>query len=229
MTDLKRHLKGSTSYTPVDPLKADFRNFLYAIWKHLGLPDPTLFQYDIAYWLQHGPRRLVIEAFRGIGKSWMTVAFVCWLLYCDPQIKVLVVSASKVKADEFSTFCLQLLREVPFLKHLAPRSDQRQSMVAFDVALAKPDQAPSVKSVGITGQVTGSRADVIVADDIEVPHNSDTQGKRDKLLELIKEFDAVIKPGGRIIYLGTPQTEQSIYNELPNRGYVVRIDRKSVV
>jgi hypothetical protein len=83
--------QGSTSLTPADPLKADFRNFLWAVWRHLGLPEPTPVQYDIAHFLQHGPRRLVIEAFRGVGKSWITVAFVCWLLYCDPQLKIVVV------------------------------------------------------------------------------------------------------------------------------------------
>lgn len=165
----------------------------------------------------------MIEAFRGVGKSWITTTFVLWNLYSNPDLKIMVVSASATKANEFSTFCLQLIHDVPFLKHLAPRHDQRQSMVAFDVGPAKPDQSPSVKSIGITGQLTGSRADVIVADDIEVPHNSDTQGKRDKILELVKEFDAVLKPGGRILYLGTPQTEQSVYNTLPDRGYVTRI------
>lgn len=226
MTELKKQLKNSTSLTPPhDPLKADFRNFVFKIWQHLGLPSPTDIQYDIALWLQHGPKRLITEAFRGVGKSWITAAFVLWLLYCDPDKKVMVVSASATKANEFSTFCLLLIRDVPFLKHLAPSHDQRRSLIAFDVGPAKPDQSPSVKSVGITGQLTGSRADVIVADDIEVPHNSDTQGKRDRLLELIKEFDAVLKPlsTSRIVYLGTPQTEQSIYNELPKRGYVIRI------
>jgi hypothetical protein len=206
-----------------DPLKADFRNFLYAIWKHLGLPDPTPIQYDIALYLQHGPRREVIEAFRGVGKSWITTAFVLWLLYCDAQLKIMVVSANATKANEFSTFAKQLINEVPFLSHLKPNHDQRTSMLAFDVGPAKPDQSPSVKSVGITGQLTGSRADVIVADDIEVPHNSDTQGKRERILELIKEFDAVLKPNGRVVYLGTPQTEQTIYNTLPDRGYTIRI------
>ena len=224
MGDLKAKLKGSTALsTPPDPLAEDFRNFLYAVWKYLGLPDPTPVQYDIAYWLQHGPRRLVTEAFRGVGKSWITAAFVCWLLYRNPQFKIMVVSASAPKANEFSTFTQQLINNMPLLAHLKPGDNQRRSMVSFDVGPAMPDQSPSVKSVGITGQLTGSRADVIVADDIEVIHNSDTQGKRDRLLELVKEFDAVLKPGGRIVYLGTPQTEQSVYNTLPERGYVVRI------
>lgn len=220
MTDLK----SSTSIsTPRDPLKEDFRNFLYVVWKHLNLPDPTPVQYDIAWFLQHGPKRFVIEAFRGVGKSWITSAFVVWLLFCNPQLNILVVSASKLRADEFSTFTLRLIMEMELLAHLRPKDGQRQSKISFDVAPAQADHAPSVKSVGITGQIAGSRADVIIADDIEIPNNSATQTMRDKLSEQVKEFDAVVKPGGRIGFLGTPQTEQSLYNKLPERGYVVRV------
>ena len=80
-----------------------------------------------------------------------------------------------------------------------------------------------MKSVGVTGQLAGSRADVLIADDIEVPNNSATQGMRDKLSEAVKEFDAILKPDGRIIYLGTPQNQESLYNKLPDRGYELRI------
>ena len=206
-----------------DPIKKDFRNFLYLVWKHLDLPDPTPIQYDIAYNLQHGPKRLIIEAFRGVGKSWITSAFVCWLLLNNPQLKILVVSASKQRADDFSTFTKRLIHEMPLLQHLAAREGQRDSNVAFDVGPSAPAHAPSVKSVGITGQLAGSRADVIIPDDIEIPNNSLTQAMRDKLSAAVKEFDAVLtpKPTSRIIYLGTPQCEMSIYNTLEERGYVL--------
>lgn len=201
----------------------DFRNFVYAVWEHLKLPVPTDLQYDIAQYLRFGPRRRVIEAFRGIGKSWLTVAYVCWLLWKSPQHKILVVSASKERADAFSIFVKQLIETMPELAFLKPRNGQRDSNLAFDVGPALPDQSPSVKSVGITGQITGSRADTIIADDIEIPKNSATIVQREKLGELIKEFDAVVKPGGEILYLGTPQTEESIYNKLPERGYEIRV------
>lgn len=201
----------------------DFRYFLILVWRHLMLPDPTWVQMDIAGFLQWGPRRLIIEAFRGVGKSWITSAYVCWRLLRNPQIKIMVVSASKERADQFSTFTLRLIHEMPMLQHLVPKSDQRQSKIAFDVGPAIADHSPSVKSVGIFGQLTGSRADEIIADDVEVPNNSETQSMRDKLSERVKEFDAVLKPGGKIKYLGTPQTEESLYNDLPGRGYEVRI------
>ena len=202
----------------------DFKNFLYLAWKHLNLPNPTPVQYDISDYLQNADeRRIVIEAFRGVGKSWITSAFVCHQLLLNPQENILVVSASKTRADDFSTFTLRLIHEMPILAHLKPRDGQRMSKISFDVAPAKASHAPSVKSLGITGQLTGSRAGIIIADDVESANNSMTQMMRDKLAETIKEFEAVLKPGGRIIFLGTPQTEMSIYNLLDERGYKTRI------
>jgi hypothetical protein len=209
--------------TELDPRLKDFRNFLHVVWKHLGLPKPTPMQYDIARYLQNGPRRCVVEAFRGVGKSYVTSAFVCHQLLLDPTKNILVVSASKQRADDFSTFTLRLIEDMPILAHLRPKENQRYSKVAFDVGPAPAQHAPSVTSKGITSQITGSRADLIIADDIEVTNNSMTQAMREKLADSIKEFDAVLKPGGRIVYLGTPQTENSIYNLLPDRGYEIRI------
>lgn len=217
---------GKPRSTKAARLKADFRNFLFLCWKHLRLPPPTPVQYDIASYLQNGPKRLVIEAFRGVGKSWITSVFVLWLLYRNPQLKILVVSASRDRADSFSTFTKRLIYEIPELNHLKPRGKDRDSNIMFDVAPARASHAPSVKSVGIFGQLTGSRADVIIADDVEVPKNSYTQTMRYRLSEAVKEFDAVLSTNEehqRIIYLGTPQTEESLYNILPGRGYAVRI------
>ena len=204
----------------------DFRNFLYVTWQHLNLPHPTNVQYDIADYLQtKDEKRKIIEAFRGVGKSWITSAFVCWRLLINPQEKILVVSASKQRADDFSIFTKRLLGEMEILQHLAPNDDQRNSNIAFDVAPSRASHAPSVKSVGVTGQMTGSRASLIIADDVESANNSATQTQREKLSETIKEFEAILTPDptSEIIYLGTPQTEESIYNVLAERGYKQQI------
>ena len=203
----------------------DFRNFLYLVWKHLNLPDPTPLQYDIADFMQDGPKRSVIMAFRGVGKSWICSAYAVHQLLLDPTKNILVVSASKNRADDFSTFTLKIIHDIPVLQDLIPKNDQRFSKIAFDVGPAPAAHAPSVKSLGISSQLTGSRADIIIADDIEVPNNSATQGMRDKLDEQVKEFEAIIKPldTSRILFLGTPQCEDSIYNKLRERGYNARI------
>ena len=203
-------------------LKTDFRYFLTAVWAHLKLPTPTRAQLCIAEYLQHGPKRLQIQAFRGVGKSWITAAFVLWTLFNDPDKKIMVISASKDRADSFSIFCQRLILEVNWLSHLKPKSDdQRWSRVSFDVGPAKPHQAPSVKSVGITGQLTGSRADLMILDDVEVPGNSMTELMREKLLQLCTEAESILTPkrDSRIMYLGTPQTTFTIYRKLAERNY----------
>jgi len=202
-------------------LKQDFKLFLQALWEQLELPSPTRAQYSIADYLQHGPKRLQIQAFRGVGKSWITGAFVLWTLFNDNERKIMIISASKERADNMSIFLQKLIIETPWLSHLQPKSDDsRWSRISFDVACS-PHQAPSVKSVGITGQLTGSRADLMILDDIEVPGNSMTELMREKLLQLCTEAESILTPkrDSRIMYLGTPQTTFTVYRKLAERSY----------
>ena len=202
-------------------LQGDFKLFLQALWDQLDLPQPTRAQYAIADYLQSGPKRLQIQAFRGVGKSWITGAFVLWTLFKDPEKKIMIISASKERADNMSIFLQKLIIETPWLKHLQPKSDDsRWSRISFDVNCT-PHQAPSVKSVGITGQLTGSRADICVLDDIEVPGNSMTELMREKLLQLCTEAESILTPkdDSRIMYLGTPQTTFTVYRKLAERNY----------
>lgn len=205
-------------------MKEDFVFFLFVLWKALSLPVPTRCQIDMARKLSAGDnRRFILQAFRGIGKSFITCAFVVWKLWNNPDLKFMIVSASKERADANSIFIKRIIDLMPQLQELKPKHGQRDAVISFDVGPAKPDHSPSVKSVGITGQLTGSRADILIADDVEVPNNSATQAARDRLSELVKEFDAILKPGGTIIYLGTPQNEMTLYRELEGRGYTTTI------
>lgn len=204
--------------------KKDFRIFVYMVWHAIGLPEPTEIQYEMAKAIQTPPSdRTIIMGFRGVAKSFITCCYAAWALWNDQQMKVMVVSASKDKADANAIFIKRIIGVLPFLDHLKATDKQRNTQNLFDVGGARPDISPSVKSIGITGQITGTRADLLIADDVEVTNNSATQTQRDQLGERIKEFDAVLKPNGRIIYLGTPQNEMSIYNELQHRGYTAII------
>ena len=205
----------------VDLLKSDFKLFLQAMWGQLDLPSPTRAQYAIADYLQHGPKRLQVQAFRGVGKSWITGAFVLWTLFNDQEKKIMIISASKERADNMSIFLQKLIMETPWLKHMIPSGDNsRWSRISFDISCS-PHQAPSVKSVGITGQLTGSRADLMVLDDIEVPGNSMTELMREKLLQLCTEAESILTPkkDSRILFLGTPQTTFTVYRKLAERAY----------
>lgn len=225
-------------------LYESFPAFLEKVWEHLGLPAPTAAQYEIAHRLQYGydtheaktlpadalarleaaPREDIIRAFRGLGKSYITAAFVIWRLMRNPRDeKVLVVSAAGGKAKEFVSQVKGLISSMPLVSWLIDGTrefgeDRRDTAEEFDVAGSSLSQSFSVKARGITGQITGSRATLIVADDIEIPANSKTEDGRRTILNVVRsDFGPIVKTEhgrGDTIFLGTPQTEESVYNVL---------------
>lgn len=208
-------------------LRGNFLKFLWYVWTRLLLlPKPTRVQLDIARFLVGGGKRRFIQAFRGVGKTFLTAAYVVWRLWNNPDLKIMIVSANEAFATEIASFIKQIIDHEAgdeLWPELRARPGQRSSALIFDVGPAKADKSPSVKAVGITGQLTGSRADLVISDDVEVPKNSETETMREKLETKTKEYAAILKPGGEIVYLGTPQSEQSIYRKLPEKGYEVRI------
>lgn len=208
----------------IEKARKNFWAFVYIVWKSIQLPNPTPIQVDIARFLEAPPSdRIILQGFRGVAKSFLTCAYAAWRLWNDRQLKVLVISASSDRADANARFIKRIIHTLPFLAGMKATKDQLDTQNLFDVGGAVADISPSVKSVGITGQITGTRADILISDDVEVPKNSGTQAQRDKLSELVKEYDAIIKPGGQIIYLGTPQNEASLYGRLQKRGYLTRV------
>lgn len=209
----------------VQTLVRDFPLFIDYVWKSIGLPNATPIQKDIASTLQEGNRRLLIEAFRGIGKTYLTGAYATWRLLRNPNEKVLIVSASGPHAVAISTFIHKLIAEVPLLKHLKPRGDQRNSVMAFDVDGCQSSVQPSVKCLGINSQLQGNRASLLIADDVETSINSATEIMRGKILQQINEFDSILQTtaNASIVGLGTPQTGDSVYNRFIDKGFLVRI------
>ncbi|MFN3573615.1 MAG: phage terminase large subunit [Phenylobacterium sp.] len=213
--------------TSKEMLQGSFLKFLWYVFTHvLALPPPTRVQLDIARYLEDGPVKRFIQAFRGVGKSFLTCCYVVWRLWKNPNLKILIVSANEKLALENATL-IKLIIDHPagddLWAELRTQRGQRSSTMAFDVGCCVPDKSPSVKVVGITGQLTGSRSDILISDDVEVPKNSATEAMRDKLRELTAEYAAIAKPGSEIIYLGTPQSHESIYRGMRERGYDIRI------
>lgn len=206
-----------------NPELRDSRNFLCLAWRHLLRMEPTVIQYDVVHWLATGPSRLVAKGFRGMGKSWIASVYVCWEWGMNENVKALIVSGGARRAADFTTFTRQLIESWDPLKDLRPKIDAlRDSKIQFDVGGTKIAHAASMTSIGITGQLTGNRADVIVADDVETQANSDTPSKRERVEMYVREFGSILSPRGRIRVLGTDHTEESLYRTLPAKGYSVR-------
>lgn len=204
---------------------SDFKYFLKITWEHLRLPPPTRMQFYIADYLQEGHKRSQLEALRGIGKTWITGAFVAWRLLRDPNEKILIISQSGAHSDNIAIFIRKLIDTMPILEHLQPRPDQRSSVIAFDVNGCDVSVQPSVKSLGITSQLQGNRASLLISDDVEGVQNSATEKRRQDLLNQVAEYEAILQTSknAQILVLGTPQSSESIYNRMREKGYVTRI------
>lgn len=209
---------------------AHFAVFLRDMMRALGF-SPTWMQYDIANYMQFGPLMQMVQAQRGEAKSTIAAIFAVFCLIHDPQHRVLVVSAGGTQASEIATLIQRIILTVPQLECLRPDKNEgdRTSVDAFDIhyTLKGIDKSPSVACIGVTGNLPGKRADLLIADDVESNKNSRTAANRELLLNITLEFSAICtgRPGvpGRILYLGTPQTSDSIYNTLPGRGFDIRI------
>ena len=195
----------------------DFRTHLDFSFKYLGLGEPTAKQYAMAYRLQAGTRNFILQAGRGDGKSVIMAAYVSWLLLKDPNITILILSAAADRAIKFVSQVRMVLTQVPYMQFLEPQEFDKDSAFGFNVHVrTKFSQDLSVTARGITSQITGLHADVIVCDDIEIPENSDSPQSREKLWDRCLELENVINKHDQAMvrFLGTPQSKDSVYNRL---------------
>ncbi len=232
----------------------DFKIFLYIVWQYLGLPPPTPIQYKVADYLQGNVNYVnlnemeipvedltgdvngagfIIAAYRAFGKSWITGAYCLWLLLRTPTLEITVASASEGKCVLFIGFVKDLMKLIPFCNHLYPDSSCTNNKTMVDTPLHEPSQSNSLAAIPIMANgLTGRRSDVIIGDDLEVPNNSTSLLKRNKLLERVTEFEAIlgdVPEDGKIkfkqkVLLGTPQTQETLYMRLvKDNGYQMRI------
>lgn len=202
-----------------------FIPFLRDVMDELGF-STTEIQEDIAGFMEHGPQYIMVQAQRSQAKTTIAAAFAVWCLIHNPKFRVLIISAGGTQAVEISTLIVRVIETMDVLECLRPDklAGDRTSVEAYDVhhSLKGLDKSPSVACVGIDSNLQGKRADLLIPDDIESSKNSATAAQRAKLLHLTKDFTSICT-NGRIIWLGTPQSMESIYNSLPARGVQVRI------
>lgn len=203
-----------------------FQPFLYDVMTELLGFQCSPIQLDICDWLEHGPLYRMVQAQRGQAKTTITAAYAVWRLIHNPSARILIVSAGGDMAAEIANWVIQIVMGMDILECLRPNKAEgdRAAVKSFDIhnSLKGPEKSPSVACMGITSNMQGKRADVLIADDIESAKNSATELQREKLRHLTKDFTSICSKGD-IIYLGTPQSIDSIYNGLIGRGYAIRV------
>ncbi|NCO02712.1 MAG: phage terminase large subunit [Alphaproteobacteria bacterium] len=196
----------------------DFAVFLET-WNAIQNMQTPQVHCRIADWLQacwdHGDTKMLLMAFRSCGKSTLVGLFCAWLLWRDQNLRILVLAAESNLAGKMVRNIKKIIERHPFTKNLKPNNPDQWAADRFTIKREAELRDPSVLGAGIAGNITGSRADLIIYDDVEVPNTSRSSDLRQDLRERVTESQFVLTAGGRQIFVGTPHTYFSIYADVP--------------
>lgn len=199
---------------------AGFPLFL-ALWNRRQNMGTPAIHFDMASWLsgswEGGHRRLLLQAFRSSGKSTITGLFAAWLLYRNPDLRLIVLAADLMLARKMVRNVRRIIERHPLTASLRPERLDQWGADRFTVRRRLELRDPSMLARGIGANMTGSRADVIICDDVEVPNTCDTAEKRRDLRERLGEIEYVLVPGGTLLYIGTPHSWFTLYADAPRR------------
>jgi len=157
------------------------------------------------------PHRGLLTAFRHSGKSTVVGIFAACVLYMRPETRILILSAESGLASRMVSHIRNILENHPRCVDLVPQVKREWAAGRITVNRPIGIREPSVICQGISGNITGMRADLIICDDIEVPNTCNTAQKRENMRERLRELDFILSPTGAMIYIGTPHTMDTIY------------------
>lgn len=213
----------------------------FLIWAgRQGWEVPPL-HVQVCIWLEQAWRDceplLLVMLPRGHAKSTILEIFNAWVYYCDKTLRILHQSESNGTALKTSRGTQNVLRHHPLCVGMLPEDTGTVEQWWLTGAYARDPRNASMYAMGILSNVTSSRADFIQNDDIEVPKNIGTPEAREKLRFRLGEQVHIAVPGATKLYVGTPHTHESIYDEVkalgarclvvPMFGKSYRIDKAS--
>ncbi|HYD31867.1 MAG TPA: phage terminase large subunit [Azospirillaceae bacterium] len=204
----------------IKPEDFGFPEFVWAWNDHQKMATPRVHK-KIARWLERRrkirDRHLLLMAFRGCGKSTLVGLFCAWLLTRDPNLRIMVLAADLDLAKKMVRTVKRIIERHPIVrrKRLKPERIELWGAEEFTVNRTLELRDPSMLARGIDSNITGSRAEVVICDDVEVPNTCDTAPKRAALRETLAEIDYILVPGGLQLYVGTPHTYYTIYADVP--------------
>lgn len=187
----------------------------FLIWaRRQGWSVPD-FHIRICDWLERCGDVGVLMVFRGAAKSTILAVYNAWRYYLDPTYRILHQGDQDSTAFKTSRDTRRVLQRHPLTMHLV---DIRGEVKFWWTPGSDDERNPSMQAAGITSNVTSSRADEIQNDDVEVPRNITTPELREKMRHRLGEQTFILVPGGRKLFIGTPHTHDSIYDEKIESG-----------
>lgn len=186
----------------------------YLMWgahRRWAVPDVHI---QACHWLEHRGDLAVFRAHRGFSKSTILAVYNAWRYHRNPLYRILHQSESDPTAYKTSRDTQNVLRNHPLTKGMFRDGGVQEWWVEG----ANDPRNASMYARGILSNVTSARADECQNDDVEVPRNIQTPEAREKLRYRLGEQTHILVPGGRTLYVGTPHTHDSLYDEQEQLG-----------
>lgn len=192
-----------------------------ALWnKQQNLSTPAI-HIRIARWLEKsflsGDQKLLLMAFRACGKSTLVGLFCAWVLLTHSDKRIIVLAADLPLARKMVRNVKRILERHYLTGHLKPEKPEQWGGDQFTINRDLESRDPSMLARSISANMTGSRADIMICDDVEVPNTCETVEKRRLLREKLGEIDYILTPGGLRLYVGTPHHYETIYADRPRK------------
>lgn len=197
-------------------IKVSFAAFylVYAETLNWTVPD---FHLDVCDFLEdYGTLGLLMMP-RGHGKSTILDIYNAWKLYSNPDHLILHQGATDPDAYKVSRGTEQVLERHPLCLIFGIKKARGETQKWW-VTGSTDVRHGSIHARGILSNVTGSRANEIQNDDVEVPSNIGTPEAREKLRYRLSEQTHILIPGGQKLFVGTPHTHDSLYTHIQKLG-----------
>ena len=159
---------------------------------------------------------------RGHLKSHCMAVWTAWWVVKHPETTILYISATSTLAEEQLYAVKNILSGDIVSRYwsdlLARDEGKRERWSATAISVDSPIRKreavrdPTVRTAGLTTNVTGLHADVIVADDVVVPDNAYTEEGRRKVSAAMSQMSSIKNAGGFVKACGTRYHPADIYD-----------------
>lgn len=201
-------------------LQEQFRTSLYHTAKYLC-------GYDLVNWRTHGAmiealeapttRKLIVMPRGTFKTSIAVVAYPIWLMLRNPNIRIMLDS-------ELWSLSSASLREIKSqlkserFREVFPdwaTSNENQDQIIINKR-TRPKKEATITASGIGAGKTGQHYDVIIADDMSSPRNTNTPELAEKTITHYRYYTSILDPGGTLVVIGTR------YSELDLIGWILK-------
>jgi len=173
-------------------------------------------------------KKLILLPRGHLKSTLVTIGYCVQRIVENPNIRILIVSATWQTAVDFLTEIKRHLQQNETLRRIYPEVaqavDNNTEWAQDRITIQRSDtniKGPTVWAAGVDSNLVGSHPDMVIFDDV---HNRDNTMNREQIEKVILRYKDVLdllEPKGQLIVIGTRWVEWDLYAWLMDRDNLV--------